>query len=161
MGGWAIAVHGGAGVDPNLPPQRQEQAKQLLTRCLNLGISSLRSNASALDVVELVVRNSSLSPSLLHVLFFPFITFKTNLYPFVLWRSLAILRPILHLNLYKTPKDFKFTEMVFRRVPAWLVLHACTLYLKARNIEPMEWKAITIKSRNVVAIAATIIVCSV
>lgn len=56
MGGWAIAVHGGAGVDPNLPPERQDQAKQLLTRVLNLGISALRSNASALDVVELVVR---------------------------------------------------------------------------------------------------------
>jgi len=56
MGGWAIAVHGGAGVDPNLPPERQEQAKQLLTRVLNLGISALRSDASALDVVELVVR---------------------------------------------------------------------------------------------------------
>jgi hypothetical protein len=55
MAGWAIAVHGGAGVDPNLPPQRQEEAKQLLTHCLNLGISALRSNASAVDVVELVV----------------------------------------------------------------------------------------------------------
>ena len=55
MVGWAIAVHGGAGVDPNLPPQRQEEAKQLLTRCLNLGISALRSNDSAIDVVELVV----------------------------------------------------------------------------------------------------------
>ena len=55
MRGWAIAVHGGAGVDPNLPPQRQEEAKQLLARCLNLGISALRSNASAIDVVELVV----------------------------------------------------------------------------------------------------------
>ncbi|EYU36320.1 hypothetical protein MIMGU_mgv11b023434mg [Erythranthe guttata] len=55
MGGWAIAVHGGAGVDPNLPNQRQEQAKQLLTRCLNLGISALRSSHSAIDVVELVI----------------------------------------------------------------------------------------------------------
>jgi hypothetical protein len=55
MVGWAIAVHGGAGVDPNLPPRRQEEAKQLLTHCLNLGISALRSNASAIDVVELVV----------------------------------------------------------------------------------------------------------
>ncbi|MCI58412.1 L-asparaginase, partial [Trifolium medium] len=45
----------GAGVDPNLPPRRQEEAKQLLTHCLNLGISALRSNASAVDVVELVV----------------------------------------------------------------------------------------------------------
>ncbi|MED6147991.1 hypothetical protein PIB30_048967 [Stylosanthes scabra] len=62
MGGWAIAVHGGAGVDPNLPPQRQEEAKQLLARCLNLGISSLRSNASAIDVVELVVRELETDP---------------------------------------------------------------------------------------------------
>ncbi|KAF1886908.1 hypothetical protein Lal_00046146 [Lupinus albus] len=62
MGGWAIAVHGGAGVDPNLPLQRQEEAKQLLTRCLNLGISALRSNASAIDVVELVVRELETDP---------------------------------------------------------------------------------------------------
>ncbi|CAL5204702.1 unnamed protein product [Lathyrus oleraceus] len=62
MVGWAIAVHGGAGVDPNLPPQRQQEAKQLLTHCLNLGISALRSNASALDVVELVVRQLETDP---------------------------------------------------------------------------------------------------
>lgn len=55
MVGWAIAVHGGAGVDPNLPPHRQEEAKKLLNRCLNLGITALRSNLSAVDVVELVV----------------------------------------------------------------------------------------------------------
>ena len=61
MGGWAIAVHGGAGVDPNLPPHRQEEAKQLLTRCLNLGISALRSSLPAIDVVELVVRFSFLN----------------------------------------------------------------------------------------------------
>lgn len=57
MVGWAIAVHGGAGVDPNLPLERQEEAKQLLTRVLNLGISALRSNLPAIDVVELVVHN--------------------------------------------------------------------------------------------------------
>ena len=68
MGGWAIAVHGGAGVDPNLPLERQEEAKQLLTRCLNLGISALRSNLSAIDVVELVVRYSYPLPSTHHVL---------------------------------------------------------------------------------------------
>ncbi|AES73349.1 putative asparaginase [Medicago truncatula] len=62
MSGWAIAVHGGAGVDPNLPPHRQQEAKQLLTECLNLGISALRSNASALDVVELVVRKLETDP---------------------------------------------------------------------------------------------------
>lgn len=55
MGGWAIVVHGGAGVDPNLPAERQEEAKQLLTYCLNLGISALRSSLPAIDVVELVV----------------------------------------------------------------------------------------------------------
>ncbi|GAA0156038.1 protease [Lithospermum erythrorhizon] len=63
MGGWAIAVHGGAGVDPNLPIERQEQAKQLLTRCLQLGISSLRSSLSALDVVELVVKELESDPT--------------------------------------------------------------------------------------------------
>ncbi|KAF8404963.1 hypothetical protein HHK36_009858 [Tetracentron sinense] len=62
MGGWAIAVHGGAGVDPNLPPQRQEEAKQLLTCCLNLGISALRSSLPAIDVVELVVRELEIDP---------------------------------------------------------------------------------------------------
>ncbi|PPS07557.1 hypothetical protein GOBAR_AA13083 [Gossypium barbadense] len=55
MGAWAIAVHGGAGVDPNLPKERQEEAKRLLTRCLDIGISALRSNLPAIDVVELVV----------------------------------------------------------------------------------------------------------
>ncbi|KAJ4833402.1 hypothetical protein Tsubulata_028612 [Turnera subulata] len=62
MGGWAIAVHGGAGVDPNLPQERQEEAKQLLTRCLNLGIAALRANLPAIDVVELVVRELESDP---------------------------------------------------------------------------------------------------
>lgn len=62
MGKWAIAVHGGAGVDPTLPPQRQAEAKQLLTRCLNLGISALRSHLPAVDVVELVVRELETDP---------------------------------------------------------------------------------------------------
>ncbi|CAA0840678.1 Probable isoaspartyl peptidase/L-asparaginase 2 [Striga hermonthica] len=62
MGGWAIAVHGGAGVDPNLPKERQEEAKQLLTRCLNIGISALQSSLSAIDVVELVVRELETDP---------------------------------------------------------------------------------------------------
>ncbi|XP_021903620.1 probable isoaspartyl peptidase/L-asparaginase 2 [Carica papaya] len=62
MGGWAIAVHGGAGVDPNLPKERQEEAKQLLTRCLNLGISALQSNLPAIDVVELVVSELETDP---------------------------------------------------------------------------------------------------
>ena len=72
MGRWAIAVHGGAGIDPNLPVERQEQAKQLLTRCLNLGIAALRSNVSAIDVVELVVRSSLVS------IFYYYIYFGLN-----------------------------------------------------------------------------------
>ncbi|KAH7849029.1 hypothetical protein Vadar_011939 [Vaccinium darrowii] len=62
MGGWAIAIHGGAGVDPNLPVERQETAKQLLTRCLNIGISALRSSLPSIDVVELVVRELEADP---------------------------------------------------------------------------------------------------
>ncbi|KAA0064417.1 hypothetical protein IC582_015483 [Cucumis melo] len=62
MGGWAIAVHGGAGVDPNLPLHRQDDAKRFLTRCLDLGIHALRSNHSAIDVVELVVRELENDP---------------------------------------------------------------------------------------------------
>ncbi|GKV04558.1 hypothetical protein SLEP1_g16708 [Rubroshorea leprosula] len=62
MGGWAIAVHGGAGVDPNLPTHRQEEAKKLLTRCLDIGISALRSNLPAIDVVELVVKELETDP---------------------------------------------------------------------------------------------------
>ncbi|XP_073276615.1 probable isoaspartyl peptidase/L-asparaginase 2 [Primulina huaijiensis] len=62
MGCWAIAVHGGAGVDPNLPVERQEDAKQLLTRCLDRGISALRSSLPAIDVVELVVRELESDP---------------------------------------------------------------------------------------------------
>ncbi|KAK1427454.1 hypothetical protein QVD17_16140 [Tagetes erecta] len=62
MAGWAIAVHGGAGVDPNLPAERQEQAKQLLTSVLNLGIRALKSSASAINVVELVVRELESDP---------------------------------------------------------------------------------------------------
>ncbi|GMH23256.1 hypothetical protein Nepgr_025099 [Nepenthes gracilis] len=62
MGKWAIAVHGGAGVDPNLSTRCQEDAKRLLTRRLNLGISTLRSNLTAIDVVELVVRELETDP---------------------------------------------------------------------------------------------------
>ncbi|KAL3734870.1 hypothetical protein ACJRO7_024101 [Eucalyptus globulus] len=62
MVGWAIAVHGGAGVDPNLPHHRQEEAKQVLARCLNMGISALRSSLPAVDVVELVVRELESDP---------------------------------------------------------------------------------------------------
>ena len=52
---WAIALHGGAGVDPNLPFEKQDQAARILNRCLQLGVEALRSNLHAIDVVELVV----------------------------------------------------------------------------------------------------------
>lgn len=43
--------------------ERQEEAKHLLARCLNLGVSALRTNnLSALDVVELVVRELETDP---------------------------------------------------------------------------------------------------
>lgn len=58
MGKWAIAVHGGAGIDPNLPVERQEAAKHLLARCLQVGVAALRSSLPAIDVVELVVCSS-------------------------------------------------------------------------------------------------------
>ncbi|KAK1292678.1 putative isoaspartyl peptidase/L-asparaginase 2 [Acorus calamus] len=63
-GRWAIAVHGGAGVDPNLPMERQEEAKRVIARCLQLGIDALRSspNVRAIDVVELVVRELESDP---------------------------------------------------------------------------------------------------
>lgn len=62
MGGWAIAVHGGAGVDPNLPEYVQESAKKLLTRCLNIGIEALNKGFAAINVVELVVRELESDP---------------------------------------------------------------------------------------------------
>nr|CAB3488493.1 unnamed protein product [Digitaria exilis] len=62
MARWAIAIHGGAGVDPNLPESRQEEAKRLLARCLQAGVDMLRSGAAALDVVEAVVRELETDP---------------------------------------------------------------------------------------------------
>ncbi|KAM0941766.1 putative asparaginase [Dioscorea sansibarensis] len=62
MGAWAITIHGGAGVDPNLPMERQEQAKEVLARCLEMGIAALRSGAAALDVAEMVVRELETDP---------------------------------------------------------------------------------------------------
>jgi len=62
MARWAIAIHGGAGVDPNLPEHRQEEAKRVLARCLQVGVDLLRSGAAALDVVEAVVRELETDP---------------------------------------------------------------------------------------------------
>jgi L-asparaginase / beta-aspartyl-peptidase len=62
MARWAIAIHGGAGVDPNLPEQSQEEAKRVLARCLQVGVDALRAGSSALDVVEAVVRELETDP---------------------------------------------------------------------------------------------------
>uniref|UniRef100_A0A8I6Y2J5 Isoaspartyl peptidase/L-asparaginase n=1 Tax=Hordeum vulgare subsp. vulgare TaxID=112509 RepID=A0A8I6Y2J5_HORVV len=62
MARWAIVIHGGAGVDPNLPEHRQEgakRAKRVLARCL---LDQLRAGATALDVVEAVVRELETDP---------------------------------------------------------------------------------------------------
>ncbi|XP_028549242.1 probable isoaspartyl peptidase/L-asparaginase 2 [Dendrobium catenatum] len=62
MGGWAIAVHGGAGVDSRLPEERQAAAKRLLAGCLEIGADALRSGAMAIDVVEMLVRELETDP---------------------------------------------------------------------------------------------------
>eukprot|EP01018_Ginkgo_biloba_P015510 Gb_18949 [translate_table: standard] len=60
--GWAIAVHGGAGVDPCLPLDRQKQAEEVLLHCLHLGVSAIKSSLPAIDVAELVVRELETNP---------------------------------------------------------------------------------------------------
>ncbi|KAK4786840.1 hypothetical protein SAY86_010673 [Trapa natans] len=60
--GWAIALHGGAGIDPNITLHRQQEAKEHLSRYLNLGVSAIRSSLPAIDVVELVVRELESDP---------------------------------------------------------------------------------------------------
>ncbi|XP_062185322.1 probable isoaspartyl peptidase/L-asparaginase 2 [Phragmites australis] len=62
MARWAIAIHGGAGVDPNLPEHRQEEAKRVLVRCLQAGVDLLLAGAPAIDVVEAVVRELETDP---------------------------------------------------------------------------------------------------
>ncbi|CAL9187506.1 unnamed protein product [Musa hybrid cultivar] len=62
MVGWAIAVHGGAGVDPGLPVERQEEARRVLERCLRVGAAGLRAGLPAVDVVEMVVRELETDP---------------------------------------------------------------------------------------------------
>ncbi|KAI5006995.1 hypothetical protein ZWY2020_046943 [Hordeum vulgare] len=54
MARWAIAIHGGAGVDPNLPEHTQEGAKRVLARCL-LDVLDL-------SLVDAVVRELETDP---------------------------------------------------------------------------------------------------
>ncbi|KAK8537642.1 hypothetical protein V6N13_096547 [Hibiscus sabdariffa] len=53
---WAIAVHGGAGVPPSLPPEKRLPREAGLRHCLDVGIAALQARNHPLDVVELVVR---------------------------------------------------------------------------------------------------------
>lgn len=62
--GWAIALHGGAGDIPlDLPPERRLPREEALHHCLQLGVSALKHNLPALDVVELVVRELENHPN--------------------------------------------------------------------------------------------------
>ncbi|OIW19678.1 hypothetical protein TanjilG_18488 [Lupinus angustifolius] len=57
MGGWSIALHGGAGDIPfSLPPERRQPREEGLRHCLQIGVEALKSQKPPLDVVELVVR---------------------------------------------------------------------------------------------------------
>ncbi|KAL5539553.1 hypothetical protein UlMin_045284 [Ulmus minor] len=61
--GWAIALHGGAGViTPSLPPERRLPREEALRHCLQIGVEALKAGKSALDVVELVVRELENNP---------------------------------------------------------------------------------------------------
>ncbi|KAF3777395.1 hypothetical protein EJ110_NYTH45933 [Nymphaea thermarum] len=62
--GWAIALHEGAGdISPSLmPPHILEAREECLRKCLHIGISALNAKATALDVVELVVREMENHP---------------------------------------------------------------------------------------------------
>ena len=62
--GRAIAVLGGAGIDPCLPMERQQEAKDLLLHYINLGVSALKASIPAIDVVELLVRELEINPVL-------------------------------------------------------------------------------------------------
>ncbi|GAA0164319.1 hypothetical protein Leryth_019741 [Lithospermum erythrorhizon] len=55
--GWVVALHGGAGDIPRtLPQDRREIRETALRHCLEIAVSALKEHKSALDVVELVVR---------------------------------------------------------------------------------------------------------
>lgn len=61
--GWAIALHGGAGDIPlTLPPERRLPREEALQHCLHIGVEALKAGNSALDVVELVVRELENNP---------------------------------------------------------------------------------------------------
>ncbi|WCJ35806.1 Isoaspartyl peptidase/L-asparaginase [Euphorbia peplus] len=61
--GWAIALHGGAGVPLSLPPERRLPREAALRHCLQVGVAALQANKHPLDVVELVVRELENNPN--------------------------------------------------------------------------------------------------
>ncbi|XP_073144900.1 isoaspartyl peptidase/L-asparaginase 1 [Henckelia pumila] len=63
MGGWAIALHGGAGDIPrSMPPERLKPREAALHYCLQIGVDALKAGQPPLDVVELVVRELENNP---------------------------------------------------------------------------------------------------
>ncbi|XP_013608593.1 PREDICTED: isoaspartyl peptidase/L-asparaginase 1-like isoform X1 [Brassica oleracea var. oleracea] len=63
MVGWAIALHGGARAIPiNLPDERHIPRETALRHCLDLGVSALKSGKHPLDVTELVLDYTALTP---------------------------------------------------------------------------------------------------
>lgn len=64
--GWAIALHGGAGVIPvDILAERREPREAALHSILQIGVTALNAKYSALDVVELVVTSYHIKFSLL------------------------------------------------------------------------------------------------
>lgn len=61
---FALAIHGGAGnITPhNLPPEREQAARDVLSQVLEAGHSLLQQGGRSLDVVEAVVRQLEDSP---------------------------------------------------------------------------------------------------
>ncbi|XP_075479040.1 isoaspartyl peptidase/L-asparaginase-like isoform X2 [Primulina tabacum] len=63
MGGWAIALHGGAGGIPrSMSPERLKPREAALHYCLQIGVDALKAGQTPLDVVELVVRELENNP---------------------------------------------------------------------------------------------------
>lgn len=57
MGRWAIALQGGAGdISTSMTEEKKKVVEEALHECLDIGVSALENSASALDVVEKVVR---------------------------------------------------------------------------------------------------------
>jgi beta-aspartyl-peptidase (threonine type) len=59
---WAIVIHGGAGTMTNLSEQEQKVYREALSEALEVGKSILKQGGTALDAVELTVKNMEDNP---------------------------------------------------------------------------------------------------